>query len=446
VIPQETPSNSAPPRVIARSAHAISRQDISREALKVLYRLHRLGYKAYLVGGGVRDLFLKRTPKDFDVATDARPNRLRKIFRNCRVIGRRFRLVHVLFSENNRVEVSTFRRSSDATLKQENGLILHDNTFGTPEEDARRRDLTINGLFYDIGTFSVLDFVGGVEDLQRRIIRTIAEPNESFKEDPVRMIRAIRHAARLDFSIEERTYEALIANRELIQYVNSSRLSEEIYRDLRGGSAAKSFKLLWQTGLMAHVFPELAGDLASASDHPLWSRLEILDRFINEGREYSNAVLAAVLLYTVLLPPELLKGHGREKGHLDLGKAINERIRSMHTHFRLSLQASNRVIQILMARRRIEAVPPDKAFPRQLAGKSYMPETLDFHEIMEHAARRPLEPVRAMRARVEAAFPGRKPEHPEAEDFEGPAAHGPGAPGAENRGRRRRGRRRGRRR
>jgi len=375
--------------VIPRSEHPISRRNISREALKVLYRLHRLGYKAYLVGGGVRDLFLGRKPKDFDVATDARPNRLRKIFRNCRVIGRRFRLVHVVFGDKKPIEVSTFRKSADFALKQENGLIVRDNTYGTPEEDARRRDLTINGLFYDIATFSVLDYVGGVQDLKNRIIRTITEPNQSFREDPVRMIRALRHSARLDFTIEEKTYEAILVNRELITYTSPARLTEEIYRDLSGGASERFFKLLLQTGLMEYIFPDLARLLKAEEDHGLWKRLRALDEFTAAGREFPQTVLATVLLAPVLLPPELESSRRAGAEGIDVGKLVYQRLRSMKAHFRLSLQGSNRVVQILMARRRLAASPAGRPLPRSLLGKSYTLEALLYHEILERAEGRP---------------------------------------------------------
>ncbi|MFI5198189.1 MAG: hypothetical protein ACHQJD_06185, partial [Thermoanaerobaculia bacterium] len=197
------------PRILPRAEHPISRGYIDPDALRVLYRLHRAGFKAYLVGGSVRDLMTGRTPKDFDIGTDARPQEVRRLFRNSRVIGRRFRLAHILFEKGKVVEVSTFRKTPDA-LQGEEGregdddlLIRSDNTFGSPEEDALRRDFTINGLFYDIATYAVLDFVGGVEDLERRIVRTIGDPLIRFREDPVRMLRACEFAARLSFAMSE---------------------------------------------------------------------------------------------------------------------------------------------------------------------------------------------------------------------------------------------------
>src|SRR4030043_182212 len=188
-------SPAPPPLIIPRPQHNLSRRGVEVEALKVLYRLYHAGYKAYLVGGSVRDLLLGKKPKDFDIVTDARPGELRKLFRNSRIIGRRFRLVQVFFRGGHIVEVSTFRRRSEFEEVQE-ATPTRDNTFGTPAEDAQRRDLTINGLFYNIADFSLVDYVGGLEDLQSGIIRVIGDPAVRFTRDPVRMLRVLRHGAR----------------------------------------------------------------------------------------------------------------------------------------------------------------------------------------------------------------------------------------------------------
>src|SRR3954462_1595414 len=206
------------PRIVPREEHPISRRDIDPDALKVLYRLHQANYTAYLVGGSVRDLLLGRRPKDFDIGTNAHPYQVKKLFRNCWIIGRRFRLAHVRFGTKN-IEVATFRRqltAAELAAPEEPGtgvvvdelgdvdrMIHRDNNFGTPEEDAFRRDFTINALFYDIGDFSIIDYTGGLRDLEDRIVRGIGEPGERFQEDPVRMIRAVSMASRLDFTIDE---------------------------------------------------------------------------------------------------------------------------------------------------------------------------------------------------------------------------------------------------
>ena len=189
--------------IILRAEHPISRSMIDEEALKVLYRLHRHGFLAYLVGGSVRDLLLGKIPKDFDLATNAHPHEINALFKNSRVIGRRFRLVHVFFKGGKIIEVSTFRsRSEFEEIQTEEGNIIRTDSFGTPAEDALRRDITVNGLFYNIADFSIIDYVGGMADLERQVIRTIGNPDERFLQDPVRMIRVIRHAVRTRFSIE----------------------------------------------------------------------------------------------------------------------------------------------------------------------------------------------------------------------------------------------------
>src|SRR5438093_3299379 len=235
----------AGPRIVPREQHPISRRDIDPDALKVLYRLRQFNHTAYLVGGSVRDLLLARRPKDFDIGTSAHPYQVKKLFRNCWIIGRRFRLAHVKFGMKV-IEVATFRRqvvageevvqdgvpAPDPSTPEGEHLIHHDNTFGTPEEDAFRRDFTINALFYDIATFSIIDYVGGLEDLKAAVVRSIGDPNVRLCEDPVRMIRAIALAARLDFTIEPGLLAAIRTHRGEIAKSSSARLLDEFYKIL----------------------------------------------------------------------------------------------------------------------------------------------------------------------------------------------------------------------
>src|SRR5947209_5577525 len=225
------------PRIIPRDAHTVSRRDIDPDALKVLYRLRQFDHVAYLVGGSVRDLLLGRRPKDFDIGTSAHPQQVKKVFRNCWIIGRRFRLAHVKFGQKV-IEVATFRRqvapgeevvqdgvpAPDPKTPEGEHLIHHDNTFGTPEEDAFRRDFTINALFYDIATFSLIDYVGGLDDLRARVVRSIGDPEVRFREDPVRMLRAIALAARLEFAIEEPIQAAIRRHRHEIAKSSTARM------------------------------------------------------------------------------------------------------------------------------------------------------------------------------------------------------------------------------
>ncbi|HEU5057503.1 MAG TPA: polynucleotide adenylyltransferase PcnB [Kofleriaceae bacterium] len=238
----------------------IARELIDPDADKVVRRLARHGFQAYLVGGCVRDLLLQRTPKDFDVATNATPKEIRQLFRNCRIIGRRFRLAHIFFGPKI-IETSTFRanpREGDDASDSDELLIRRDNVFGTDTEDARRRDFTINGLFYDVEAERVIDHVGGLADLERRVVRTIGDPDIRFREDPVRMLRAVKFAARLDFTIEPVTLAALIRHRGEIAKCAQPRVLEELYRLLRGGAAHRSMALLIETGLASNLSPQLA--------------------------------------------------------------------------------------------------------------------------------------------------------------------------------------------
>jgi poly(A) polymerase len=230
------------PYVLERQEHSISRRDIDRNVLKVLYRLIDAGFVAYLVGGAVRDLMLGRRPKDFDVGTSAHPHQVRELFRNSRLIGRRFRLVHVFFGPQN-IEVATFRCRGETQVADEDLLIRHDNTFGTPEEDAQRRDFTVNALFYDPRSFRVIDFVGGLPDIRTGLIRTVGDPEVRMQEDPVRMMRAVRFAAKLGFEIEPATRAAIERHRELLMKASPPRLVEEVYRAFAARGAAQALDL-----------------------------------------------------------------------------------------------------------------------------------------------------------------------------------------------------------
>ena len=317
------------PTIVPRSAHPISRRQIDPDALKVLYRLHEHNYVAYLVGGSVRDLLLDRRPKDFDIGTSAHPHQVKKLFRNCWIIGRRFRLAHVKFGTKT-IEVATFRRQVDAATTPEaeiaeaeqaelNGsaanaaaaddealeldarraqdrLIQRDNTYGTPEEDAFRRDFTVNALFYDIGTFSIIDYVGGLEDLISRLIRCIGDPDVRFLEDPVRMLRAVVLAARLEFTIDAPILESIDTHKHEIARSAPARLLEEYFKILRSGHAREAFGQLRRTGLLRAITPEL--DHAGES---LWRAISALDRyrarFEGPPDTLTNGILAGTLLH-----------------------------------------------------------------------------------------------------------------------------------------------------
>ena len=322
------------PVIIPRADHSISRRDIDPDALKVLYRLKEHNYTAYLVGGSVRDLLLARRPKDFDIGTDAHPYQIKKLFRNCWIIGRRFRLAHVKFGQKT-IEVATFRKNvpmspdeppeaearpaQDAEGKPGRpgaAVLQRDNTFGTPEEDAFRRDFTVNGLFYNIADYSVIDYVGGLGDLERRVLRSIGDPRVRFVEDPVRMLRAAVLGARLGFDLDELVVEAVAEHRPLIATASTARLMEEYYKILRSGYAEASLRALNRLRLLELITPELA-----SPPDAVWDSLARLDayrlRFQSAPPELNNAILIGALLEPL---GALARGPRDDAGRPDAGR------------------------------------------------------------------------------------------------------------------------------
>ncbi len=349
------PVSPLKPTIIPRSEHDISRKWISPNAVRVLYKLKERGYFAYLVGGGVRDLLLGREPKDFDIATDATPGEIKKVFRNCRLIGRRFRLAHIHFHDEI-IEVATFRSMvsdepelveaasaeqsppipipevvhggsdlpetlsppavpADGTapqaavvsikprpprmLKTEGGMILRDNVFGTPEEDALRRDFTVNALFYSIADFSVIDYVDGMRDLEQGLIRIIGDPMVRFTEDPVRMVRAVRFAAVLGFEIEKITYRALLELKDRVALASPARMYEEVLKLFLLGEGEKTYQLLRKSGLFGVIFPRLNewADTESDGFPHIWigKALEWVDACVQAGRKVEPHILFGLM-------------------------------------------------------------------------------------------------------------------------------------------------------
>ena len=288
------------PRLVQRPQHCISRKNIDREALKVLYRLKDHGYLAYLVGGSVRDLLLGKTPKDFDIGTDATPEEIRRLFRYSRIIGKRFRLVHVYFKGGKIIEVSTFRKQIELDDREaaREGLGA-ENIFGSPREDAFRRDLTINGLFYNIADFGIIDFVGGMDDLKKGIIRTIGDPERRFIRDPVRMLRTIRHAARTGFSIEGATWDAVCRHAGKIKLCAVPRVRDEWLKDLKSGFSAVWSRYLIDSGLFQEMFPFLKPFLTGPDSEALKGLvqkvLSRVDQMTREGRQFSDAFYLSAL-------------------------------------------------------------------------------------------------------------------------------------------------------
>ncbi len=461
---------SAPPqaRVLARSEHNISRRYIDPDALKILYRLHNAGHLAYLVGGGVRDLLLDRVPKDFDIGTDATPEDILDLFRNSRVIGRRFPIVQVMFGRGQVFEVATFRALDEAaseeadadpelsdqdTLEEEarleaeadrlvglNGepeaeseqddededeqedsprtlrpaaareqasralaeatpgaaraprsrrgydrgrhlLEFADQRYGSPAEDAWRRDLTINGLFYDIADFSVIDYVGGLADLEAGVIRSIGDADERFQGDPVRMIRALRHGGRTGFRIEAATWDAILRHRERLADCSKARVLEEFYRDLRGGAALASLALMRRAGLLAAILPaleEFFPPLPPAGDAPLpWRRLALLDEAIAAGEEFSNGFLLALLLAFPLLDTlharEAAAGGGAN-ARVDFGRLAYRFLKPLTARLGVARRDTEQLFLIALSQRRLAGCLDGQPVPGFFRNKPYFGE------------------------------------------------------------------------
>lgn len=289
--------------IIPRSEHNISRENISKAALKVLYRLHEAGYDAYLVGGSVRDLLLGIIPKDFDVATNAHPEQIRSLFSNSHIIGRRFKLVHVRYGREI-IEVATYRGNDpehEHHKQSASGMILRDNVYGTLEEDAMRRDFTVNALYYNIADFSVVDDVDGMKDILSKTMRVIGDPKLRFREDPVRMIRAVRLAAKLGLSIDKKSIDSIEALSELVTQVPSARLFDEFLKISLGGHSAKTFVMLEKVGLLHALFPRLWKHYQSKEQNNIRQLMSIAlsstDSRIAEDKGVHPAFLISVLLW-----------------------------------------------------------------------------------------------------------------------------------------------------
>ncbi len=389
------------PRIIPRKEHNISRRQISPNALRTLYRLRDHGFVAYLVGGCVRDLLLERTPKDFDIATDAAPNQIKRLFRNCRLIGRRFRLAHLHFQDEI-LEVSTFRaaapdeeeenaeagaeevvendlhRRHPLHLKDEDGMVLRDNVFGTPEEDALRRDFTINALAYDIADAAVIDYTTGLTDLQEGILRPIGDPRIRFTEDPVRMIRAVRFAASHDLKIEPATWDVLCELAPTICRASPARLYEEMQKLFLLGAARPVFDRLEQSGLLAPLFPGLFRWLGREGNRRmlLAANLDYLDRLYREEKPPSPLLFLAAFFGPVLETEALSHqrdGMPRQQSlEITCAAFLEELCRTVHVPARVS----GRMRNILTMQPSLHRMPPRR--PAALATR------LDFADAMAY--------------------------------------------------------------
>jgi len=368
------------PIVLKRPEHCVSRKNISSAAIKVLYRLKDEGYTAYIAGGGVRDLLLDRQPKDFDVATDATPEQLRKMFRNCRLIGRRFRLAHILF-RGETIETATFRApvpdDEDAHCANtfrtgEDGQVMRDNVFGTPEQDALRRDFTINALFYNIADFSIIDFAGGLEDLKKKIIRVIGDPDTRFTEDPVRMIRAARFAGTLGFEIEKEAYDSICGNKDKLALAAPSRMYEEVQKLFFCGHAKAVFHWLERTDLLHPMFHDFSHWIDEDKTRHDWviQTLEQMDRWRKANLRVHPALLFALLFgeYHEFLAQQLVEAG---TSPFDAARdAVQNHLQGMCSNVRVPKQVIYQVSDIMTNQFRFERAKGKKP-TRFLQHKSF---------------------------------------------------------------------------
>ncbi|NPC85206.1 polynucleotide adenylyltransferase PcnB, partial [Pyxidicoccus fallax] len=351
----------------------IDPDELDPDALKVVLRLHQHGHQAYMVGGCVRDLLLGRKPKDFDIATSATPNEVRGIFRNCRLIGRRFRLAHVYFKGGKIIEVSTFRANptelepaanangngeDEGESSGEDLLITHDNVFGTAQQDARRRDFTINGLFYDVAEGRVIDYVRGRRDLDERFIRTIGDPEIRMREDPVRILRAVRFAAKLEFDIESRTYAAMEGAVEDLPRCAPARLLEETFRLIRGGVSAPALKLLDALDALKILLPPVDAYLkqyGKEGEKTFYAFANAMDRRVTAGEPLDDAILLAMLLMPISRSPapEEAEAQAQEGGggRPSVSQVVEDLLAGFVQSARLPRRIAERCRMLLLAQR-----------------------------------------------------------------------------------------------
>lgn len=374
------------PRIVPRDQHCISRKNIDREALKVMHRLRDAGFTSYLVGGGVRDLLLGKTPKDFDISTDARPGQLRNLFKNSRIIGRRFRLVQVFFHGDKVVEVATFRCRGEEELNGNDEVLAHNNTFGTPEEDAFRRDLTINALFYEIEHFSVIDYTGGMEDLKNGTIRIVGDPARRIKRDPARMLRAIRHAARIGFAIEEKTWEAIVASRQMLSCCPISRLRDELFKDLHSGASEPWAELAIKSGLFFALFPFYEPLLATDSCRSLLLKvLATNDRLHRDGQKLpDHLIIALFLLPWADATKSLFKvRQGREL--YQFTRELRDSLDELLTNLNIKRSDKEAITGLLANLSLYTKNGDEESWPKKLQRKSYFQQGMQFFKIYQEA-------------------------------------------------------------
>ncbi|MBP7603358.1 MAG: hypothetical protein KBA15_05490 [Spirochaetes bacterium] len=371
------------PVTLPADRHAMSRGSIDPEVLEIMARLRRGGFKAYLVGGCVRDLLLGKKPKDFDIATDARPRQVKQLFRRCFLIGRRFRLAHVYIGRDRFVEVATFRAAVDPDEVKDGGRYAANNVFGSIEEDAQRRDFTVNSLYFNSADSSVVDYTGGLRDLDKKLLRSIGDPEKRFAEDPVRIIRAARFCAQLDFQPSARDLRAARSCAHHIREANDQRLREELFKILRCGASEGTMRNLIRFGLLGEWLPELAPERYHGA---LFARLAAVDRRRAKGEDLPVGVLVTALLYDLFV--EATGTAGGRQSFQDSYILLKEKFGEMAMKMRLPRQEWDNICNTA-ARQMILMQPGGgrnwKKFEKKFAGNAYFPHAMLFFEILVEA-------------------------------------------------------------
>lgn len=402
------------PVTLPADRHAMSRGSIDPEVLEIMARLRRGGFKAYLVGGCVRDLLLGKKPKDFDIATDARPRQVKQLFRRCFLIGRRFRLAHVYIGRDRFVEVATFRAAVDPDEVKDGGRYAANNVFGSIEEDAQRRDFTVNSLYFNSADSSVVDYTGGLRDLDKKLLRSIGDPEKRFAEDPVRIIRAARFCAQLDFQPSARDLRAARSCAHHIREANDQRLREELFKILRCGASEGTMRNLIRFGLLGEWLPELAPERYHGA---LFARLAAVDRRRAKGEDLPVGVLVTALLYDLFV--EATGTAGGRQSFQDSYILLKEKFGEMAMKMRLPRQEWDNICNTA-ARQMILMRPGGgknwKRFEKKFAGNAYFSQAMLFFEILVEATGEHAEQLAYWRrfAHTQGEAVDSKPARPEA--------------------------------
>ena len=397
-------------QIIKRASHNISRKELSPNAVRIMYRLRDNGYIARLVGGAVRDILIGKVPKDFDIVTDATPEQIKRLFRNCRLVGRRFRLAHLHFKDEL-IEVSTFRASAyleetdepdteagseDATeepgqnrhlIVNDDGMLLRDNLFGTPEEDAWRRDFTINALSYDIADFSIFDYIGGIEDIDKRLIRTIGDPAVRFTEDPVRMLRAVRLSAQLGFTIEKHSWQALLDMAARINQAAPARLFDELLKLFLSGAAVQCYQLLRMSPLLSSLLPEFTSYLEENNDVRVVAALQRLDSRVAASRETTPQLVLAAIFGSYLT-----SGAGGHPYQEQLDSSLAAFMAELNGRIHIPQRILMKLREILLLESRLVNVPGRK--PQNVVVRHGFTEAMEYLQLQAEHDRDLLKSVR----------------------------------------------------